>query len=1272
MTRLLRRLAHYAVYAVAVVLIAVSALALVLRVWLLPDIDRYRPRLESLLQEATGQPVRIGVIRADWRGLNPHLQMENLRLGAERAGAEPTLELPRVDAVVSWSSLLLGEFRLSELVLSRPRVEISRDRERVIRVAGIPVNTGGEAGPFPDWLLAQRLVVVRDGRLTWRDALLDAPPLELRQLKAVLHNRFGRHRLGLTGLPPDAAGRRVDLRADIKGDSVRRPEDFRGRVYLSLEQASAEALRTWAPWAQESVREGRGSLRLWLDFAGRQATGLLGDVRLNGVRLSLTEDTPDMEFSHLHGRLGWRKAQTGHDIFIERLDFASPAGLGGEPASARMHLVPDADGKPRQITVSASDLQLETLTALSGAVPLPRAAHDLIGRLKPRGFINNLRVDWRRPERRQGPAEFAIGQLTAQAGFQDVGLEQTEHLPGLSGLTGDARIDARGGQLNLRARHLGLHYDPVFRNPLSFDVLDADLSWQKTPQGGHLIRIDGVRAANSDLDATAQAGITLLPKQSPLLDIRVQLQRGEGNRVWHYLPHQIADDAFRWLKRSILSGQARDGSLVLRGPADRFPYDRGGGEFRVELGLHDAVLAYAPGWPEFHHIQGRLLFHDKAMEIIADSAQVPGGIRLTGVKGVVPDLHHTDDEMLHIGGRADAPADAFLRFIAQSPVYDYTDRFTEHMRARGDARLELNLDLPLRNVDDTQVRGRLQLLDTLLDPGEGMPVLEHLRGELQFTQHDLKARGVAASVLGQPASLDLESLPGGRVRAALIGRMPAQGLATWLPAWALNHLQGTAAYRAEVDVKQHRAELRLASDLAGMAIRLPAPLGKPADSQVPMLLVKTPDEEGGDIFYARYGQSLTARAKPGGQGRAARVGISIGRGEAAMPAQPGLTLKAVLKRFDLEEWQALVPAADGDGALSVHEINLTANELVAAERIIHDGNVIARPRADGWHLQIASREVQGDASVSGPAGAPRVTAKFRRLQIPEPAGKPAAPDQGTARRKLFSGNIEADSFAYRDKELGNLKLGLEAAPHGWRVTRLDIQNPDGRLSGAGLLADHARRPSEFRLQADSPSLSALLARLGYPGYLKRGKTHAEGRIGWMGGLEDFSLADLSGSLSLDVRDGQFMKADPGVGRLLGIVSLQSLPRRISLDFRDVFSEGFAFDEISGPLHIDRGVAYLAGLKMSGPAAQVEMKGKIDLARENQDLRIKVQPRLEDTLAAGALLINPAVGVGALVASKVLKDPISKAITFEYLVTGGWDDPQVTKLKRQTVTNTEQP
>jgi uncharacterized protein YhdP len=338
-----------------------------------------------------------------------------------------------------------------------------------------------------------------------------------------------------------------------------------------------------------------------------------------------------------------------------------------------------------------------------------------------------------------------------------------------------------------------------------------------------------------------------------VLDIQVQLRRGEGSAVWRYLPHQIADDAYSWIKRAIRGGRAEDATVVLRGPLDQFPFHKGGGEFRVDGRLRDVQLDYAPGWPGFSHVNGRLLFHGTAMEVIGDSGQVAGGIALSGVRGVVPDLHFSDEETMFITGRANGTAAAFLQFIAASPVYDYTDRFTEHMRAQGPAELELNLTLPMRKVVNTRVKGAFRLQGARLDPGDDLPVLDQLRGELQFTHRDLKARGVNAQVLGQPARLDLESLPGGRVRVGLDGRMPAQELGRWLPAEALGLLSGSAAYQAELDVKQHRAELRVASDLRGMALRLPSPLGKRADEAMPLLLVKTLADDGRDVILLRYG-----------------------------------------------------------------------------------------------------------------------------------------------------------------------------------------------------------------------------------------------------------------------------------------------------------------------------------------------------------------------------------------------------------------------------------
>jgi len=166
---------------------------------------------------------------------------------------------------------------------------------------------------------------------------------------------------------------------------------------------------------------------------------------------------------------------------------------------------------------------------------------------------------------------------------------------------------------------------------------------------------------------------------------------------------------------------------------------------------------------------------------------------------------------------------------------------------------------------------------------------------------------------------------------------------------------------------------------------------------------------------------------------------------------------------------------------------------------------------------------------------------------------------------------------------------------------------------------------------------------------------------WQGSPLSIDYPSLSGSFELKASNGQFSKINPGAGRLLGILSLQSLPRRITLDFRDVFSEGFAFDRIEGTVAVERGIMNTDNLELAGPAARVQISGSANIAAETQNLTVNVQPALSDSVSVGALIANPAVGVATYLAQKVLKDPLGQIFSFRYAVTGSWEDPLVAKL-----------
>jgi uncharacterized protein YhdP len=257
-----------------------------------------------------------------------------------------------------------------------------------------------------------------------------------------------------------------------------------------------------------------------------------------------------------------------------------------------------------------------------------------------------------------------------------------------------------------------------------------------------------------------------------------------------------------------------------------------------------------------------------------------------------------------------------------------------------------------------------------------------------------------------------------------------------------------------------------------------------------------------------------------------------------------------------------------------------------------------------------------------------------------------------------------EDFRLQDRALGRLEGVARGAPQGLVIDSLQLTHPDSVFRMSGLW--RAGAPSETRADLSLTVLDAgkFLARFGYPDTLRRGSAEIEGNATWVGAPADFSFDTLAGQLDFKAKGGQFLKVEPGAGKLLGVLSLQSLPRRLNFDFRDIFNEGYAFDDINATLRIARGVVYSDDLKMRGPAAKVNMSGLADLNQESVQLRVKVIPKLSEGVAvAGALLGGPLAGVGALAAQKLLRDPFEEATSQEYMVTGPWLSPDVKRLSK---------
>jgi uncharacterized protein YhdP len=408
--------------------------------------------------------------------------------------------------------------------------------------------------------------------------------------------------------------------------------------------------------------------------------------------------------------------------------------------------------------------------------------------------------------------------------------------------------------------------------------------------------------------------------------------------------------------------------------------------------------------------------------------------------------------------------------------------------------------------------------------------------------------------------------------------------------------------------------------------------------------------------------------------------LSFGAPVAAAPVREGVWLYGTLPTLDVDAWQAVFPPpaktasqdAPGDAAGSqggsedarrgfeLRGLDLTLGRVRYLGRDFTGMHAALERSGVQWSGRLESPKIAGDV-VWNPAGKGSLTARLKRLSVAEAA--PTERAEGLSTTDLPALDVVADRFEFRGLALGKLDLKAVTAGDEWRIERLDIASEHAKFTSTGGWRRTGNGPITtlaVKLQADS--LNSLFAQFGYGDYLKRGEGSLEGTLAWPGYPYDFTLSTLAGRLKVDGHRGQFAKIEPGAGKLLGILSLQSLPRRAALDFRDVFSEGFAFERIHGDVKVARGVLVADDFEISGPSAFVSLAGEVSLPDETQSLTLRVVPEVSEGLALAATLIcTPVLGLSALLVSKLLRNPLGKVVAYEYQVTGSWDNPQVTRI-----------
>lgn len=277
--------------------------------------------------------------------------------------------------------------------------------------------------------------------------------------------------------------------------------------------------------------------------------------------------------------------------------------------------------------------------------------------------------------------------------------------------------------------------------------------------------------------------------------------------------------------------------------------------------------------------------------------------------------------------------------------------------------------------------------------------------------------------------------------------------------------------------------------------------------------------------------------------------------------------------------------------------------------------------------------------------------------------------------------LKAEDVWLDDISLGHLQFEAknQTDNHSWKIEQLLIKNPDAELHGRGFwhppinpLRDGHDEVSRLDFSLTSSDVGNLLERFGYKESFEKGEAKFDGILQWQGRPTSIDYPSLSGKLSVDVKNGQFSKFEPGVGRLLGLISLQSVLKRLTLNFSDVFSQGLAFSEIAGEFDIKNGILKTLddkNLKITAPAATVRITGQTDLAKETQNIIATIYPEVGFFTSLGLAIVNPIAGAASALASSIGKNPIDRLFNYKYHIAGTWDNPTVDgEEKTEVATN----
>ncbi len=1264
----------------AAVLIVLAVLVGLARL-LLPLAPDYQDQIRRFVTEATGFDVQFRTLSASWPLRGPEVRFSDVRI-AMLADARPVFDARELSVGVSIWRLLVDR------QLQPGRISVSGASVKAERLASGQwlVNT-----VFLDELLRrprnQRLPRL-DLQLRDIDLLVEDPSrleprlaLRVRQLDLDLGPRLVEFAAEVDGR--DGLGSGLELAGTVPAalfPSGRPPDPAAAPDRLAWEVSATGSDLDVARWLRMLANEpvplvsGRGDADLRATFTGTTPTAIdvdldLGPTVWDGVA------TDDNDFEGLDLQAGWKRGTAGWEATLRR--FAVQRNSRNSPAATgSISYRSPADDAAGALTAAATNVRLQDLWPVIWSVASTGLRRDLLPE-RLEGDISDFRLTAALPVD-QPPS------WVAEADFREVGLVMPAPGWAVTGITGNARADESGGRVDLKSGGGILRFPKLFRADIRTSSANGLVGWKRSDQGLEVFG-DELQIATADGESRSRVRVMFPPAGPVFVDISARFVASSAPAALNYLPLvKFKPGVVQWLDRAFVAGSVPRAELLWQGPLRGFPYEDGGGRFRAEFTLADAVIDYADNWPRLESAAGTVIIDRVTLTTVENRGTV-GGIPFSDAEIRVPNLIR--DAELDVAAAGRLQLGQILSFLRQTPVAGLLGPTLETVTGSGPVTTAIDLRVPIGRPQDYRLAGTFDLEGANLGLRGVDFRLTALDGVVRLDTDRLAATELTGRFLDEPVKIALRAATpaesGLSQVADVKGETPVGKLAAAFSLPYADKLGGALAWEAKVKVPARRASepvrIEIRSALEQLLSTLPPPLTKVAGEPEPLRLEVQLPQRGVVQVSGAIERGVSWALQFVAQTRRARSAWSLERGAlrsgsilASVPAEPGLEIGGTFASLRFEDWFPGRGASGGSQAVAndlIRRVDFQADRFAIFGRSFPEARIDARRAGNEWRVAVRGPSAEGAVTVpAGPADEAPVVLDMERLWLVE--SDPATGDGAADPRNLPAVRATIGDFVLKDMRLGRLTAELAQRGDGIVVEPLNLQGPTFRVSGDATWVvednDVRRQRSELRLQLTSTDIASTLKALGYDPVIEGEKASVTLDLFWPGGPSDDFLNAAGGRVVVNLDKGQFLPVEPGGGRFVGLLSIATLPHRLGLDFSDVTDKGLAFDQVKGEFRLDKGNAFTCNLGLEGPVTDVGILGRVSIRERSYDQLAVVRPHVSDVLAVGGFVGGPVIGSTVLLISQIFRKPLSSLGESYYRVSGGWDEPAVTRVQKSEV------